>query len=453
MNLLIYERDQLLLRKSETIKKYPHLLKVLDDYRNKKVYYKDLDKFDEETQRELKQIDMIRKSAELEWEPLSKTDYTPNMDKYKCSRCNTRIMYIRFIRNIITKEEYPVGRECIDHVRDLFLKHGIDLYAMEREDERIRRAMEIEERFNDIKFIIENWNNVLDESPIMIPNDVELLFLTARRELNSAYTRCIDNSITNKDILIMDKIYNRHNEFYENIKQFIENNKDNEWVATRSIEQWLKRKREFALLNKLKQTGIITKEIASDIYEFRFMKFISNKLRIIFAKRGIAGWEPKQDERGYLIKVQNIRLIVDHKKVIERYWDHIYNGAVCDNYIFADILVISKIYNKDYDKAEKELRKYFYMSKLSLYSMNYDRDEIILKEKSLDDKFLKYRFVPFIDLCKFIVFNIPNIDIQKIQNEIMTTSTTRYEFEDIKSYREQMQRDIYEIQRTIYKKR
>jgi len=35
VNLLLYERDQLLLKKSVTIQRHPLLLKVLDDYHGK----------------------------------------------------------------------------------------------------------------------------------------------------------------------------------------------------------------------------------------------------------------------------------------------------------------------------------------------------------------------------------------------------------------------------------
>lgn len=453
MALLIYERDQLLLRKSETIKKHPLILQVLDEYKGKKLYYKDLANLDEEAQRELKQIEMIRKSAELEFEPLSKTDCTPNKDKYVCARCDKKnLVHIRFIRNKITKEEYSVGRECIEHVRDLFLKHGIDLDAMEKEDERIKRAMDIDDKFNDIRFIIENWNEVLEKSPIMIINNIELPFINAKRELKLAYTKCVDNHINDQDMSIIETIYNQRNGLFESIEKYIRDNKDNEWIATRNIEQWLIRNKYFTLLNKLKQTGIITKETAGDIYERRFMKLISNKLRIVFWKKGIAGWEPRPDEKGYLIKVQDIHLIVNHKQIIQKYWNYIYNELVCSDFDFKDILDISIVCSKDYDKCEKELRKYFYMSKLAIHSMNHARDEVIIREKGVNNKYLRYRFIPFIDKCKYIIFNIPNIDIDKIQNEIITTSLRKYDFEEIQSYENQMQRAIFEAGRITKRK-
>lgn len=124
--------------------------------------------FDNETQRELRQIDMIRASAELEWEPLSKSEYSPLKDKYRCTRCNRPLMHIRFIRNRITDEEYPVGTECIQHIEDLFKMHGIDLDMMQKQDQRIRRAQEVYDHFPDIdiKYLIDNWREVFDKNTI-----------------------------------------------------------------------------------------------------------------------------------------------------------------------------------------------------------------------------------------------------------------------------------------------
>jgi len=305
---------------------------------------------------------------------------------------------------------------------------------------------------HDIKYAVNNWDDKLGEINLMIPNNLENPFRNAKSELIQTYNKCLDKGITIEDVSKLKSIVFNQDSLIEEIKNHIENHKNNEWLATLNIEKWLIKNRKFAVLNILKQDGIITKEIAYEIYESRFMKFISNRLRNIFSKKNIAGWEPKQEEKGYLIKTQNMRLIVDHKKVIEKYWNYIYSNVICDNYSFEDIISISTIYSKDYDKAEKELRKYFFMPRLSLYSVNHTKDEVLLREKGINDSYLRYRFVPFINECKMIIFNIPGVNIEGIQNKILNASGIRYKFEEIRSYEKQMQRDIYEAGRFTKRK-
>lgn len=404
---------------------------------------------DYETQRELRQIDMIRAVAEMEWEPLSKTDYSPLRNKYRCTRCNRPLMHVRFIRNKITDEEYPVGTECIQHIEDLFRMHGIDLNLMQKQDERIRRAQEVDDDFPDIKFLIDNWREVFDKNTITIPKHLEMPFISAKLELESVYQDCLDKGVSVIKLDTIRSILSDRNRLIQDILIYLNCNADNEWAGTIKIEQWLTRRKITSIYNKLKETGIVDDTTAGFILEPNFMKLIGDRLRIVFNHKGIAGWQPRVEQEGYLIKISpfEIRLICNHQKVINFYWDKIRSENECEDYSLGQLLDISKIYSKDYQKVEKELRKRFLGSKLSIHSMSYERDEVIFREKNKNDRFLKYRYIPFMELSKPLVFNSPQVNLDYIEQKILSTSSKRYTRNEIMSLEGFIDKDIHEIKR------
>lgn len=232
-------------------------------------------------------------------------------------------------------------------------------------------------------------------------------FINAKLKLESTYKDCLDRGV-NTNLDTIRSILSDRNRLIQDIQAYLTDHVDKKWLGTIKIENWLKKKRNTSIYNKLKETGIVDDTTAGSILESDFMKLISDRLRIVFSHRGIAGWEPRVEQEGYLIRVSpyDIRLICDHQKVIKLYWDNIRNEYECDNYSLGQLLSISKVYSKDYLKAEKELRKRFLGSKVSIHSMSYERNEVIFREKNKNDSFLKYRYILFIELSKPLMFNV-----------------------------------------------
>lgn len=203
--------------------------------------------------------------------PVEKID-NPEHRKH-CSLCNQpNNKWVYNIVNKISGKKMNVGSTCIDQFPNITLKVGKTKSQLIKEAKKKVRLQKIILKIPGLERTILEWKNILDNFDILIPLELETPYIKMGEELTELFE---DYLVEKKDISIIEEIEDilRQREIMvQQMEKYTDTNIDKKYVATREIVNWLKRKKQFDVIDKLKETGFVTEETASHIQEKHFIE-------------------------------------------------------------------------------------------------------------------------------------------------------------------------------------
>lgn len=296
-----------LMIKSEVTKNYPSLSVLLEKHESlnqKKI--KTLTKEEKEYLAPEIFID-IYNMAKNEWQALKEGPDLKVVDidteRIPCGLCHTPNKLMFFIVNKLNGNKINVGSRCIRKYEiniDLAIEENIDEYLQKqvRQATKTIRKKEFYKHFPRAKSMIDNWKIDYESFSLMIPDFLENQFNKLYKNANKIINDYEEGRGSGKSFREFQRVIASKELLFKDIKHYIEENKNNIFVADKNIEKWLKKqidrktstrleklkKDEFKEIYKIiKIDGKITEETFSEVYEEfylkRFIPLINKKLK------------------------------------------------------------------------------------------------------------------------------------------------------------------------------
>ena len=430
--LLIYDADYPLVFESSIIDKYPNIKELLKKYRNKKLYQDDISKFDIETQKDLQQLKQIRDFAHQEWKALPKYRIADPQEDIRCSKCNRKIKYICYIQNTVTGQELIIGRECKKYFSELF--RNIDINQLHKREEKLIRSRYLNDMFGNIGELIDNWFVEINNQPIVLPTRIDSEYRIAGSTLRTLYKNCIEKNITEEDLKKIEEILIERQLMLNKINNYVMDNINNKWVATKNIEKELT---HTAVINAIKKTGYITRNVAGFITEKNFMNMVADICKKLFDQYEIYGWAIIPKQKGYLIQYRSFNLICSHKKLFDNYGDYIFNESIIDNFDINKFIDICAIDLTSLNDTLYPFKQIFKRTILNVFDIDLEKDEIIFREISEENSYIQIKYLPLLNKYKSLLFDKDQDTLEQAIKYIRTITHKRYTREQIIAFREE----------------
>ena len=308
--LIDMEERQLVLN-SAIIERYPKLKEILKKY--ERIYEKDIMNsrdFDDE----LKNIILyvfsdIKAQAEKEWYGTG-TMHIINpsnpKDRIKCSLCGTRNVYIYYIINRHNNKKLNVGSECIERFPGIDTRLPGGMTPKQYKNKRMREYAELKrlEDFNkvfpDARKMLSKWNTEYSHLPIILPTDLHNNIMDIHKEANMIFKNYIKGKDSKRSLIRFGVLIDEREKLMLQARSFITKNKDNKFVCTREIYNWLIKQDLYynkeELINDIRNnSSTLNGDAISLIYERKFIyKLLDDfKKMIIGEKVSILGNDDK----------------------------------------------------------------------------------------------------------------------------------------------------------------
>lgn len=274
---LIDRKSKVIFINSETSKQEPFLYEFV-----KRNVYSSAEEIDEQIQNlSEEQITIINdllpgvlKMCKDEW----KGDETPvkvileEEDRVNCSLCNAKNRDVFFILNKLNGTKLNVGSTCIQEFSTISLQEGKSRKALLKEAMKVALLKQLTLKFPGIKKELEDWNEKLEQYEILIPRNLEERYLALGLKFLQLFNEYLNGN--ESSFGKFDEIYKEKASILHLMNGFVQENKNEKWIANKAIVDWLRINKKLQVIELLKETGYVTSETAGEIEERSFLECI-----------------------------------------------------------------------------------------------------------------------------------------------------------------------------------
>lgn len=271
-NILISKKQRELLLQSATMKQkefsdlFDHLKK------NETVTFYDLKRYSY-LENLTSYLDELLKSSSSEWSPSPTTpvfDLGPEYRKAKviCDLCGHKYLKLQYrIYNRILKKEMVIGSECIKEFGgNLENSFGSNIKDIQRAANRLF----LEKEFPGIRNYIEN-KNVIHSYGMVVPKKFVMQWKQLRENLRKSHSNYVSSK--EKNLLLLNSLWEEKQLLEKEILKFIEANKDKPFAVTGDLQKWLLKYQSEDFMNELQEiNGFIQVNNIHKVHEPQFMQ-------------------------------------------------------------------------------------------------------------------------------------------------------------------------------------
>lgn len=353
MSKTVKMKERTLLIHSEVIRQYPDILELLEQ--NKNITKEFISGLPERQKNFFENMLFpTLKIAIDEWEGDPKRVQDKGSDPSKWMRCsldNVKNRHIFYIENKINKTSLNVGSECIKHFWDSWKYDykGKNITQLKKEATRNRLLSDLNDVITGIHRIISEWNNIIDNCEIIIPNRIEKPYL----ELGNKASKILEDYLEEKiDINCSEQlkeILEKQKKLINQIDSYISMNINKKFIATKAIRSWLQNHGQKNVIEMLKNDGRITWGTAHRIEEPLFMKFLVTELNPKMMEIGFK-IDVAHYKNGYILEAVNIdkvQLFAKHSSLIKFCGYLLFDEKPIDEFNLDNLLKCCKVIDKD----------------------------------------------------------------------------------------------------------
>ncbi|OAA84101.1 hypothetical protein WX45_01945 [Clostridium ljungdahlii DSM 13528] len=297
-------------------------------------------------------IEEIENNMSTEWKP---TRYN-GIIKEPCQLCGNRKSEEKFtIRNKSNHNELLVGTRCIhrfDNLEDKLSGIPVDQYAKyaKTSPQKLKRIIYFNSICPDGKSIFLIWKHKYEKFDILFPKNYDIEFSNILKLSKRIYNSYINGKIPQKQVNTFKKWVNEFNYFYKKCEQFYNTHKDDKYVCTRKIADFLLKSKLNTTLEYIQRTGEIKKEVAPYVYHIDFIKRFKKDIEKVFLQYKII---LKGINNNYVIfsyeykQFAAVFLEVSLKNFTRQFYSIFYGNVQYDEYnLFSELNVCN-----DYDSV------------------------------------------------------------------------------------------------------
>ncbi|MDF2789851.1 MAG: hypothetical protein K0S80_2949 [Neobacillus sp.] len=343
-----------------------------------------------------------------------------------CSLCNQpNNKWVFNIRNKINGKKMNVGSTCIDEFPSIELRRGKTRSQLQKEAERLAWNKQVTHYYPGILKKIENWDSQVNNYEILITNDLVNPYLEIGEKIKDIIEDYKSDRSVEDRMDLINSLLVEAEKCDCAIGEYVEENRESEFVVTRNIVKWLRKRNDLQTLDYLKRDGFIDSKTISMIYEHNFITSIVDRLNFIFDDINVMIVHCNFEKNGFVIKPyknSSIKLFSKFKDILSCYgWilvgDSKYNAKVSLKNIvristYSDSSTLSKII----DVIGEQLKKVNIFSLLNNETVDY----IELGEIDIyDNKEQMVYVTPLIDFFnqyKIQIFNLENFDEKDLKS-------------------------------------
>lgn len=308
--LVISRKQSRLLLESEVTIEYSWLVDYLS--RKPTPTYGDVSMLDQDKQAFVdKMLRELILTASKEWKARDRdplTDLGPDESKWsRCNLCNRPIRYECTIVNSRNGKELIVGTKCVRDFRVDTGGRSVD--EMIRQAEALRRRGEMVRRFPELSDKLGTWATELRELPIVIPNNLSERYHECIRTLRQLWNDYIDGKGSGDTFSTIRQVLASRDQIRNSVDQYVLENKDRPFVATRAVERWLEEESRIdstvlTPLREIRKLGIVEWKTACRIAEPEFVRSIVKTLNSHLTPYGVSITHYDAESRAVALSVE-----------------------------------------------------------------------------------------------------------------------------------------------------
>lgn len=334
-------------------------------------------------------LPVLLQQAILEWKEKNQPpkDLGENKEKWvQCSLCGTPNRYIHYIINRQSKKEINVGSEC---VKEYAFNDG-NTEHQRKEARKIRRLNLLNRELPGIKRKIENWFDEIEKFDVWIPLSISKNYRTIGNELSKVYDNFLEGKGSEIDsIQVIKDFLSQGEKEIRKFKEYVENNRLNDFVVTKAIYNWIKRNKGNQSVriafDMLKSDGLITYQTAHRLSEAGFMERVQTLLNQHLKENDIVINGVDSSERVYLFEVSALKtcnLYISHQDLLQNFGWILFNEEPFANLNVVEFIKSGSIKDeRSMDILLKAISGRIKRETVNLRGYDYDFNEIILFDK------------------------------------------------------------------------
>lgn len=438
------ERDHyVLLKHSQVIDEYPDLKALLEEQDD--ITEELLETLSPEMKSFiLEVVPALAQLAEEEWEPEDFPDEDRGDDRGEwllCQLCGTPNKYIYYIHNQYNGMSLNVGSHCITKFGRIQNKHVLSPAEYRNRMARMHKQNQLNKLFGGIIRVVDEWDSTIDDSPEVIPYELERPWEKLGRLLKDKIEYYISGNCKKdeeQDVFSeIDGLLKQRKLCLSEIASFLESN-TRKYPATQGIARWSRSRGDAdIIMSWIKEDGEITQRTAHRITEPEFMKSIAKELELSYSSIGFKNWTPDPDRQGYYVNCDplvKVRLFCGHSELLKKYGGKLFR-ADAPGPDAINILDICEVFNdeRSYYMVSEVLIDILVRTGLKYYTLDYRFNEIVFKEADLD----LYIIIDLKDFIKkhfLLAYNQPKKAPQEMIDYIFSTHWKRMDSENIKTH-------------------
>jgi hypothetical protein len=364
----------------------------------------------------------------------------------RCSLCNQpNNKWVYNIKNKLNGRKMNVGSTCIGEFPTIELMKGKTRTQLEKEAEKLSRMKSLTLKFPGIEKTLEQWESTIYSFEILIPHTLEQPYLEIGKKIEELKNEYLNKKVDDSVFLEIEKLLVERKKYLQAMEEYVEEYKEERYVATSKIVSWLKSKGDLQTLETLKETGFITYRTAPKIHERSFLEKIIEDMNFLFADSGLEITDLDYNQDGFVIKPfvdKNFRLICPFGNFLSYFSWVLFGEKQTAAFNIKNIFKVSDIYDKSsVELAIAELKKVLNQSR-SLFSIQIDKYTDYYEENIIDIYDKRKNKVWVVNLKKFlkefksVAFGITEVDDDDMNNYLTGLSKSEYKCYTIKELRE-----------------
>jgi hypothetical protein len=366
-----------------------------------------------------------------------------------CSLCNQpNNKWVYNIKNKLTGKTINVGSTCIGHFPSIELMKGKSKSQLEREAERQHRLQILTLKFPGIQKTLERWESELYSFKVLIPNQLAIPYLDLKSKLDELVNKFINKKADEEIFIEIGEILTERKMLLDSIREYEKESIEHDYIATREVYQWLKRKGDIETIEKLKENGYISYNTAPKIFEKNFLKRVIEDINFNFDDLGTSIIDLDDEQGGFIIKPflnTEFKLICSYEKFLSAFGWVLFGEKRNAALSLINIFKLSRIYGRQSFELTLEKLKEVLRKSKSNYAIQINRLTDYFDENIVDlvDKRKNIIWVikgnKFLNEFKNIAFELTECDDNDIGSFLDSLSPTdykRYTRNELKELRE-----------------
>lgn len=200
----------------------------------------------------------------------------------KCQLCGTKNRYIHYIKNKYSKITINIGSDCVDEFGEIGSIANRDRRSLVSNQSKIRRLNRLLEEIPNAKSRIEKWNNFLSNLEIILPIKHEEAYIELGKKAEKLFKRILSVNKNEQEIEQLKRVFIKQDKYKDKILKYVDLNKENNFVYTREIDDWLRinRPNDHSRIKETVQNegnGFIGSNIAHEINEPDFLEMLATE--------------------------------------------------------------------------------------------------------------------------------------------------------------------------------
>jgi hypothetical protein len=332
-----------------------------------------------------------------------------------------------------------VGGDCVQEFGDIGNWMFKSTQELIKDQLKIQNLSKLNEVIPGIEKIINQWDILMDEQQILIPPKLVSPYIDLGKEAKKIYSEVIAGKGYRTRSKILTEIIQKREILLNEIKNYVNSNISNKFIATMEICQSLKRSRKEFIIDMIKQDqGIIKWRTASRIKEKNFLTLLKEEYNKKLESFGVQISSINIDVAGFNIVCKSKPEINFYAKnsdfTLEFGW-LIFNDYLNEECSTALLINQCKISDeKSLDYVINGLLVLLKKNIIKIKEYNIEKNEVFLFNSALK-MYVRKTLIEFAEKYKVLIFEPQTSLINQLQSKFVNENN-KMTVEDFDKYKE-----------------